>query len=87
MREKKKTPMRQAREKAGLTLEKVAIATGIPFSTVQGFEAGRGATWSMERKKKIAAFLAVPFSSLWPEEKEKIEQAKKFYATITKASK
>ena len=87
MSKKRVSPMRRAREKAGLTLERVAIETGIPYSTVQGLEAGRGAGWSVEFKQKIAAFLGVPFSSLWPEEREKIERAQKFYAAITKAPK
>jgi len=63
--------MRRAREKAGLTLEQIATGTGIPFTTVQAYESGRGAGFSVERKAKIAAFLNEPFFSLWPEEREK----------------
>jgi len=66
-----KSPMRRAREKAGLTLAAVSAGTGIPFSTVQAFEQGLGAGFSVERKAKLAAFLGEPFFSLWPEEKQK----------------
>lgn len=80
-----KTPMRRAREKAGLTLAQVSAGTDIPFSTVQAFEAGRGPAWSIERKMKIADFLKVPFDELWPEVQERMKQTqatlKRAYAT------
>lgn len=75
MNEKKKSPMRKAREKAGLTLEKVAIETGIAFTTVQAYESGRGVGYSVEGKAKIAAFLKEPFFDLWPEERERMKLA------------
>ena len=83
----KKTPIRRARERAGLTITQVSNGTGIPYSTIQAFEIGRGRGFSIERKAKIAAFLGVPFSSLWPEEKEKVKQVKKLYAEIIKGAK
>ena len=82
-----KTPMRRARQKAGLTIEQVSVGTGIPYSTIYAFEIGRGRGFSIERKAKIAAFLGVSFSSLWPEEKEKVKQVQKFYSEIIKGAK
>ena len=79
--------MRRAREKAGLTLEQIAAGTGIPYSTVQAFESGRGGGYSIEQKGKIADFLSLPFLSLWPEELKRIEANKEIYAAIIKASK
>lgn len=71
----KKSPMRRAREKAGLTLEKIAIETGISYATVQAYESGRGVGYSVEGKEKIAAFLGADFFTLWPEERERMKQA------------
>lgn len=71
----KKSPMRRAREKAGLTLEKVATETGIAFSTVQAYETGRGAGYSIEGKEKIAALLGADFFTMWPEERERMKLA------------
>jgi len=71
----KKSPMRRAREKAGLTLEKIAIETGIAYSTIQSYESGRGVGYSAEGKAKIAAFLDVDFFTLWPEERERMSLA------------
>jgi transcriptional regulator with XRE-family HTH domain len=71
----KKSPMRRAREAAGLTLEKIAIETGIAFSTIQALESGRGSGYSVEAKEKIAAFLGADFFTLWPEEKERMKLA------------
>lgn len=70
-----KSPMRRARERQGLTLEKIAIETGLAYTTVQGYESGRGAGYSVEGKAKIADFLKEPFFSLWPEEREKMRPA------------
>ena len=81
-----KTPMRRAREKAGLTLGQVSAGTGIPLSTVYTLDIGLGQEYSIERKAKIAAFLGVSFSSLWPEEGKKIKQAQKLYAEIIKGA-
>jgi len=71
----KKSPMRRAREKAGLTLAAVSIGTGIPFSTIQAYEQGVGAGFSVEGKEKIAAFLGADFFILWPEERERMSLA------------
>jgi len=79
--------MRRVRDKAGLTLEQVSAGTGIPYSTIQAFESGRGVGYSIEQKGKIADFLGVPFFSLWPEERKRIEANKEIYAAIMKASK
>jgi len=77
MNNTKKTPMKRAREEAGLTLEQVSAGTGIPFTTIHAFESGRAVGWSLERKKKIATFLKVPFFSLWPEEQKKLQNTQK----------
>ena len=71
----KKSPMRRARENAGLTLEKIAIETGIAYATVQALESGRGAGYSVASKEKIAAFLGADFFTLWPEERERMSLA------------
>ena len=71
----KKSPMRRARENAGLTLEKIAIETGIAYATVQALESGRGAGYSVTAKEKIAACLAMDFFTLWPEERERMSLA------------
>jgi transcriptional regulator with XRE-family HTH domain len=71
----KKSPMRRARENAGLTIEKIAIETGIAYATVQALESGRGAGYSVVSKEKIAAFLCMDFFTLWPEERERMSLA------------
>jgi transcriptional regulator with XRE-family HTH domain len=71
----KKSPMRRAREKAGLTLEKIAIETGIAYATVQALESGRGAGYSVAAKEKIAAHLGADFFTIWPEERERMKLA------------
>jgi len=71
----KKSPMRRAREKAGLTLEKIAIETGVNYASVQALESGRGAGYSVVAKEKIAAFLGADFFTLWPEERERMSLA------------
>jgi len=71
----KKSPMRRAREKAGLTLAQVSAGTGIAYSTTQAYEQGVGAGFSVEGKAKIAAFLGADFFTLWPEERERMSLA------------
>ena len=71
MTRKKPITLRALREARGLTLQAVAMATGIPYSTVQAIESGRGAGFSLETKQRLAAFFGVPVASLFSEEKER----------------
>jgi len=71
----KKSPMRRAREKAGLTLAQVSTGTGLAYSTTQAYEQGVGAGFSIEGKEKIAAFLGADFFLIWPEERERMKLA------------
>jgi len=75
---KAESPMRKKRKELGLKIQEVADGTGLKYSTVQFLDSGHGADFSLDFKKKIAAFLGADFFSLWPEELKKIHQLQMF---------
>jgi len=72
MKRKKIHPLRALRLAAGLTLQDVSRKTGIPESTITAVENGRGRSFNIGIKNKLAdAFRADP-RELFPEFKKQI---------------
>jgi transcriptional regulator with XRE-family HTH domain len=62
--------LRELRRKAGLSIQEVAMQTGIAYSTLQSLETGRGVNFNILTKQKLADFYRVPLRRLFPETDE-----------------
>ena len=72
MRKKKSLSLRELRLAAGLSIQDVSAKTGIPSSTVQAIEIGRGRNFSAGAKHMLAHFFKVDPLALFPELEEQI---------------
>lgn len=73
MKDTKPSRMRQARQAAGLTLEQVAAAAKISYSAARAIEIGIGRNYPATTKHRISDILHVPFFSMFPEERERLQ--------------
>jgi transcriptional regulator with XRE-family HTH domain len=65
-----KTPLYQLRLSKGITRERLAIDTDIPYSTLRFLELGlikRDCVWN---KYKLSRYFKIPFFDLFPEDKK-----------------
>jgi len=58
--------LREARIKAGLTIQELADAAGLTWSNVQAIETGR-LPGTLATKTKLADTLRMSFKELWPD--------------------
>ncbi len=70
---KKLVTMKEARERAGKTLEWVAAETRISYSAARALEKGLGLNYAPAIKHRVSDLLGQPFFSMWPEEAEKLQ--------------
>jgi len=73
---KQKNNLREARIKAGLTIQELADKAGIQWAYVQAVEVGR-LPGSLDAKAKLSNALGMSLKELWPE----------YYALMEKAMK
>lgn len=71
MKRKQHYSLRGLRKAAGLTIQQVSEQTGIPYSTVQALESGRGKGFDVNTKNKLAGFYKVPMVEVFAEERER----------------
>lgn len=62
-----KTAMRRRREALGLTITELARRLGIPYSTIQAVDGGRGRGFDPKMKVRLAEALGAAPLDLFPE--------------------
>jgi transcriptional regulator with XRE-family HTH domain len=70
---KKKINLRGIRKQSGLTIEQVSLDTGIPFSTIQALEKGRGKKFSLITKHTLTDYFGVGLFKAFPEDAERFK--------------
>lgn len=81
---KKKISLRMIRKQWGLTIEQLSLNSGIPYSTIQALEKGRGKNFSLITKHTLADYFGVGVFKVFPEEIERFLILRKEFKKIKK---
>jgi transcriptional regulator with XRE-family HTH domain len=78
---KEQYSLKALRKDRGLTIQQVSEKSGVPYSTVQAIESGRGKGFDVMTKCKLADVFEVPVFLVFPEE---LERSKVFFGAAKK---